>query len=168
MSTPYRVCPDCGTTLTAAKYATARRFTRSNEAPRRTSRRFSKRISPAPRGGAAGMVKTTGFFTAPASTKYHGNYEGGLVKHSLNVFERIRGRLEFTPETRAICGLLHDVCKANFYAVDYKNQKNAAGTWERVPFYTVKDQFPFGHGEKSVFLIERFMNLTNKKALAIR
>lgn len=115
------------------------------------------------------------FFTAPASTKYHGAHEGGLAEHSLHVFYRLKklciaeyGELK-DMESIAICGLLHDLCKTNFYAVSTRNVKNEkTGMWEKQPYYTVVDKFPLGHGEKSVFLIERFLRLTPEEALSIR
>ena len=112
------------------------------------------------------------FFTAPASTRFHAAYEGGLVEHSLNVY-RIMMKKHFVegeddPESAAICTLLHDICKAGFYEVSFRNRKNDAGVWEKVPYYTINDKFPYGHGEKSVFLIERFMRLKNEEAVAIR
>ena len=112
------------------------------------------------------------FFIAPASTKYHSAFEGGLVQHSLNVYKLLKKRCaEYgitDGESIAICGLLHDICKANFYTVSYRNVKNERGVWEKVPYYTVDDQFPFGHGEKSVFVVERFMRLRENEAIAIR
>ncbi len=118
-------------------------------------------------------LNSTDFFTAPASTKYHLCTEGGLVIHSVNVAEQLTRiikaeNIECSDETTAICGLLHDLCKADYYAVEYRNRKNQSGTWEQYPFFTVKEQFPYGHGEKSVFLIERFMRLTEEEAMAIR
>ena len=122
----------------------------------------------------------TDFFDAPASTRYHLAEPGGLVKHSVHVFERLNALCESEDwvakgiskpqkESIAICGLLHDLCKANFYKTSTRNVKNeATGQWEKVPFYTVEDQFPYGHGEKSVFLIERFMRLKTEEAVAIR
>ena len=115
---------------------------------------------------------STDFFTAPASTRFHAAYEGGLVEHSLNVY-RIMMKKHFVegeddPERAAICTLLHDICKAGFYEVSFRNRKNDAGVWEKVPYYTINDKFPYGHGEKSVFLIERFMRLKNEEAVAIR
>ena len=104
-------------------------------------------------------LESTDFFTAPASTRFHGAYPGGLVDHSLNVyFALIDGPYvrDYSMETRAICALLHDLCKVDFY------HQRADGS------YTVKDHFPFGHGEKSVFLIQRFMKLAEPEALAIR
>ena len=106
----------------------------------------------------------TDFFTAPASRRYHGDYEGGLVEHSVNVFKRL-GRHD---ETGAIVSLLHDLCKTNYYAIDYRNKKNEYGVWERVPYYTIDDKCPYGHGEKSVYIISQFMKLTEEEAIAIR
>ncbi len=155
---------------------------------------FQKHIR---RPGAASLLNwllTTDFFEAPASTKYHGNFAGGLVLHSLHVFYRMSqncvyefGRdcgegIPFPPdwmESIAIAALLHDICKAEFYKIDYKNQKvyseqgrqfdkRGAYSWESIPFYTVDEKFPFGHGEKSVFLINEHMRLTRDEALAIR
>jgi hypothetical protein len=128
-------------------------------------------------------LKTTDFFTAPASTRFHGAHEGGLVEHSLNVFHELSDEYDWyikkalsntddakmNAESIAICGLLHDVCKANFYSVSMRNVKNdETGQWGKQPFYQVADQFPYGHGEKSVFLIERFMRLHVDEAVAIR
>ena len=106
------------------------------------------------------------------STRFHAAYEGGLVEHSLNVYKVFMKKHfvegEDDPESVAIATLLHDICKAGFYEVSYRNRKNEAGTWEKVPYYTINDRFPYGHGEKSVFLIERFMRLKNEEAFAIR
>ena len=108
-------------------------------------------------------LETTDFFTAPASTRFHGACECGLVMHSINVYNAMMQHF-FTEgesaESYAICGLLHDLCKANFYKVGTRNVKNdVTGQWEKVPFYQVADQLPYGHGEKSVYLIEHFMRL---------
>lgn len=127
------------------------------------------------RPGALELLKwlgSTDFFTAPASTKFHGVYSGGLVAHSLNVLAALLQSLDASSfkdlalgmrktfsgaeETLAICALLHDVCKANYY-----EPQSDGG-------YQVNNRFPFGHGEKSVFLISRFMRLTDEEALAIR
>ena len=119
------------------------------------------------------------FFTAPSSTRFHGAYEGGLVEHSLNVYECLKDYLnrprtkelygmDYTPVTIAVTALLHDICKVGFYAVDYRNAKNDRGVWEKVPYYTVRDTLPYGHGEKSVYMIQSFMRLTRDEAFAIR
>lgn len=115
-------------------------------------------------------LQTTDFFTAPASTKYHGSFPGGLCWHSLNVYSRlIQEKPSGTPETIALVSLLHDVCKTNYYKQTFRNVKNEkTGQWEKEPFYTVEDQLPYGHGEKSVYIIGGFMRLTREEALAIR
>ena len=120
------------------------------------------------------------FFTAPASTRYHNAFEGGLLRHSLNVYKCLvayleRGRvkdmykLEASAETAAIVALLHDLCKVNIYRVSYRNSKNdKTGQWEKVPYYEIHDTLPYGHGEKSVYMISGFMRLTREEAMAIR
>ena len=115
------------------------------------------------------------FFTAPASSKFHCDYEGGLCEHSVNVFNEMVRLLKAYPdiktsgETVAIIALLHDVCKIGFYKVDYRNAKNAQGVWEKVPYYAAEEQFAYGnHGGKSVFLIGRHIRLTDEEAVAIQ
>ncbi len=115
----------------------------------------------------------TDFFTAPASTKFHCACNGGLVQHSVSVYNVLMNKHfnadEDSNESFAICALLHDLCKAQFYKVTTRNVKNEeTGKWEKQPFYMVEDVFPYGHGEKSVFLIERFMRLKTSEAMAIR
>ena len=118
-------------------------------------------------------LQTTDFFIAPASTRYHCACPSGLVQHSVNVYEVMMEK-HFDPETDsaesfALCALLHDVCKAQFYKISTRNVKNEkTGQWEKVPYYTIEDAFPYGHGEKSVFLIERFVRLKPAEATAIR
>ena len=120
------------------------------------------------------------FFTAPASTRFHGAYEGGLLRHSLNVYEclvqylareRVKDtyKLNVSDETAAIVALLHDVCKVNFYTVSYRNAKDEkTGQWEKVPYYSINDTLPYGHGEKSVYMVSGFMRLSREEAMAIR
>ena len=119
-----------------------------------------------------GWLSTTDFFKAPASTRFHGACEEGLVMHSLNVYHALMDRYfeeGDNPESMAVCGLLHDLCKANYYKTGSRNVKNeATGQWEKVPVFLVEDQFPYGHGEKSVYLIERFIRLKPAEAVAIR
>ena len=113
----------------------------------------------------------TDFFTAPASTRFHGAYEGGLVEHSLNVYDafmKLFGEDGHNPASVTLCTLLHDICKSGFYKTEMRNRKNEQGQWEQVPVYTVEDRFPMGHGEKSVWLIERFVRLTAEESIAIR
>ena len=117
-------------------------------------------------------LSSTDFFKAPASTRFHGACEEGLVMHSLNVYHALMDRFfeeGDNPESMAICGLLHDLCKANYYKTGSRNVKNeATGQWEKVPIFMVEDQFPYGHGEKSVYLIERFISLKPAEEVAIR
>lgn len=119
-------------------------------------------------------IESTDFFTAPASTRFHGAYEGGLCEHSVNVFNELVRLLKAYPEvkvsgeTAAIVSLLHDLCKANCYKTEMRNKKNEDGKWVQVPFYTFNEDFCFGgHGSKSVYLIQKHMNLTDEEATAI-
>ena len=121
------------------------------------------------------FIEKTDFFKAPASTRFHGDYEGGLVEHSMKVYEILKHKvetniepMEVNPETLIIVPLLHDLCKANFYKVDYRNAKNALGVWEKVPYYTIDDTIPYGHGEKSVMMITEYMKLTPEEKYSIR
>ncbi|HZK23354.1 MAG TPA: HD domain-containing protein, partial [Atopostipes sp.] len=135
---------------------------------------FYKAYANIKRTGATEFLKWlegTDFFTAPASTKFHGSHANGLVEHSVKVFERLSKMVSqiYDIETIALCSLLHDVCKANFYTVAMRNAKNdSTGVWEKKPYYTVDDQFPYGHGEKSVYLINKHMILKEEEAMAIR
>lgn len=131
------------------------------------------------RDGADDLLKfleTTDFFTAPASTNFHSAYEGGLVDHSVKVYHRFlqivkteygeKWQQFISPESVAICALLHDICKVNFYVLDYRNVK-INGVWERKPYFAVDDKLPYGHGEKSVYIINGFIKLTREEAMAI-
>ena len=118
-------------------------------------------------------LETTDFYTCPASTKYHLSEEGGLCQHSLNVYERLEklmiteyGEDGYNKESVALCGLLHDICKNNYYKVEMRNVKED-GVWVQKPYYTVDDQLPYGHGEKSVYIINGFVRLTREEAVAI-
>ena len=122
-------------------------------------------------------IEKTDFFKAPASTKFHGNYEGGLLEHSLNVYHILKEKLSHKPyseivqvseETIILITLLHDLCKTNYYTVDYRNKKNADGVWVKEPYYTVNDTIPYGHGEKSVMMISKFIELNMEEMYAIR
>lgn len=116
---------------------------------------------------------TTDFFEAPASSKFHLAEEGGLCKHSINVYKRMLnlaiaeyGEENVNRETIAICGLFHDICKCCFYKTEYRNVKEN-GEWVQKPYYAVDDMLPYGHGEKSVYIINGYMRLTREEALAI-
>ena len=128
------------------------------------------------RDGGQELLKwldTTDFFVAPASTRYHCACPSGLLLHSLNVYDVMMER-HFTEgednrESFTLCSLLHDLCKAQFYKISTRNVKNEeTNQWEKVPYYSVEDSFPYGHGEKSVYLIERFIRLKPHEAAAIR
>jgi len=120
------------------------------------------------------------FFTAPASTKFHNNVPGGLLRHSLNVYDCLvsyfeserrtilLGLEDVSDETLAVVALLHDLCKVNVYKESTRNQKDANGVWRQVPYYEFKDELPYGHGEKSVYIISGFMRLSREEAFAIR
>ena len=114
-------------------------------------------------------LEKSDFFTCPASTKFHSNHEGGLCEHSINVYNRFLAliKAEFgkdwekkiSLESITLIALLHDVCKANVYKMEYKNVK-VDGVWTQQPYYTVDDELPYGHGEKSVYIINGFVRLT--------
>lgn len=121
------------------------------------------------------LDKETDFFRAPASTKFHLDTEGGLVQHSVNVYTLLRGRAEYHgmleevgEETIAIVALFHDLCKINMYRRSENWRKDANNKWESYKGWKVEEDFPAGHGEKSVFLLQQFMALTNLEILSIR
>lgn len=137
---------------------------------------FEKNIT---RDGAKELLEfleKTDFFVAPASTQFHSAYEGGLCDHSINVYNRFLNSVKneygkkyldvVSNETIAICGLLHDICKVDTFKADFKNKK-VDGNWVQVPYYTVEDSLPYGHGEKSVYIISGFMKLTREEAMII-
>lgn len=121
------------------------------------------------------FLDKTDFFTAPASTRFHGSFEGGLLEHSLKVYEILDYKVKHcvidmnvSEDTIKLVALLHDICKLNFYKVDYRNAKNALGKWEKVPYYTIDDTIPYGHGEKSVMMISEYIKLTPEEKYSIR
>ncbi len=121
------------------------------------------------------FIEKSDFFKAPASTRFHGCYEGGLLEHSMKVYEILKEKVKksaidvnISEESLIIIALLHDICKVNYYKVDYRNAKNEFGEWEKVPYYTVDDTIPFGHGEKSVMMITEYIRLTVEEKYAIR
>lgn len=137
---------------------------------------FEKNIT---RDGAKELLEfleKSDFFVAPASTQFHSAYEGGLCDHSINVYNRFLNSVKneygekyldvVSNETIAICGLLHDICKVDTFKFDFKNKK-VDGNWVQVPYYTVEDSLPYGHGEKSVYIISGFMKLTREEAMII-
>ena len=134
-------------------------------------------------------IRKSDFYTAPASTRFHGCHEGGLLEHSLNVYHCLVSKLnnptwsdvfgKVGAESMTIAALLHDLCKTNYYIVEFKNKKvysetgskkdgNGRFDWQMVPGYTVDDKVPYGHGEKSVMMIEEFIKLTPVERYGIR
>lgn len=131
-------------------------------------------------------IQKSDFYKAPASTKYHLAAPGGLLQHSLNVLDALRGLLSWRSdgvwEYRAagkvvdtipddsviMMALLHDICKTHFYGTSTRNQKNDnTGKWEKVPFYTVNDMMPLGHGPKSAMIVKQYTTLTSQEMYAI-
>ena len=120
----------------------------------------------------------TDFFTAPASTRYHGSYEGGLFEHSLNVYDRLVWEMEntvgegwqelYSPESIAIIALFHDLCKIDRYIITEKWRKDENGDWEAYEAYEYnKEKAEMGHGAQSVFYLQKFIQLTEMEAQAI-
>ena len=119
---------------------------------------------------------SSNFFTSPASTRYHCAYEGGLCEHSVNVYKRLLANVKndygdnyeavISNESIAIVSLLHDLCKIDFYKQDVRNVKEN-GVWVQKPYYVKDEQLPYGHGEKSVYIVNGFIRLTREEALAI-
>ena len=135
------------------------------------------------RDGAEGLLdyleNKSDFFTAPASAKYHGAYPGGLCDHSVNVYHCLADYLarprvqdlygrEYSQETTAIVSLLHDVCKVGCYKAGSRTVKGPDGKWTAVPTFFFEDPLPYGHGEKSVYILSGFLRLTREEAMAIR
>lgn len=118
-------------------------------------------------------LRESDFFETPASTKYHGNFKGGLAEHSIRVMELLDNKNEtfqlgLTKDTVIIAGLLHDICKVNYYTTEQRWRKDDNGRWEAYYPYVVKDKLPLGHGEKSVILLQQFIILTTQETLMIR
>jgi len=114
-------------------------------------------------------LSSSDYYMAPASTMHHGNYEGGLAEHSYTVYKEFKRQaehygLEVSEDSIILTSLLHDSCKVDFYV---KNELKSGKTSESKPYKT-EDCFPLGHGEKSVALIQRCMQLTAQEALIIR
>ena len=128
------------------------------------------------RPGADSLFKwleQSDFFTAPASTRFHGDYEGCLCHHSVHVWQELVRLLKAYPEikvsaeTAAIVSLLHDLCKVGCYKQELRNQK-VNGIWVQRPVYVFSEDFCYGsHGSKSVYLVQKHMPLTEAEATAI-
>ena len=134
------------------------------------------------------FIRKSDFYTAPASTRYHSCHEGGLLEHTLNVYDRLiskfndelwKGKVNVGSDNLIITALLHDLCKTYFYNTELKNKKeyhekgtksdsNGRFDWVTVPSYVIEDKFPYGHGEKSVMMIEQYIKLKPIERYAIR
>lgn len=123
---------------------------------------FKKILRSTQREGIEDIIKwldECDFKFAPASTQYHSSIRGGLLLHSLQVYYHMfdfSNLIQFfglTNDTIAITALLHDVCKTDTYAVSYRNTKNEQGQWIKTPYFTLDESIPYGHGEKSVYLL---------------
>lgn len=126
-------------------------------------------------------LDTTDCRKAPASTKYHCSYEGGLVVHCLNVFKRVFGYMKntygdldsncpYTKDTLALVSLLHDINKVNFYRSYQKNVQNPeTGKWEPVMAYNTRDNVMLGSAEENAIqILNKFFSLTDEETYAIR
>lgn len=148
--------------------------------------RFNSYLLSVERNGTEKLIdyleNETDFYTAPASTKYHGSFEGGLLRHSLIVFEllydkNLKHNLGIPPDSVLLCGLLHDICKCNFYVKGFRNviegkklnwKGEEVDNWVRKEVWQVEDKFPIGHSEKSIIQIMKFINLTDLEIMMIR
>ena len=152
--------------------------------------RFERELGKVQRPGMDKLleyIRKSDFYTAPASTKYHLAAPGGLLQHSLNVLDALLGQLTrdetgenwlytvggttvatIPDDSVTVMALLHDICKTHFYGTSTRNQKNdATGKWEKVPYYTVEDKMPLGHGPKSAMIIKQYTTLTSQEMYAI-
>lgn len=136
------------------------------------------------------FLQKSDFYTAPASTRFHLSCEGGLLQHSLNVYDALVGKLEprqnsdgeqrfiftisgapvaaFKEETIIIVALLHDLCKTGFYTIEQRWRKDKDNKWEQYNVYGINDKTPYGHGEKSAMMASEFIHLTQEELFAIR
>lgn len=148
--------------------------------------RFENLLSSVNREGISKLIEfiqKSDFYTAPASTRFHGAYECGLLEHSLNVYDCLYNKVgiydgvheniwhepleDVKDESIVIVSLLHDICKTYYYTTEMRNVKED-GVWVQKPYYTVDDKIPYGHGEKSVMMIEEYIELKPVERYAIR
>jgi hypothetical protein len=134
-------------------------------------------------------IRKSDFYRAPASTRFHSCHDGGLLEHSLNLYECILSKKqnpiwaevlrEVDDESLILVALLHDLCKSYLYVPEFKNKKVYSDTgtkkdeggrfdWQAVKGYSTDDKIPYGHGEKSVMMIEEFIKLKPIERYAIR
>lgn len=131
-------------------------------------------------------VRKSDFYTAPASTKFHLSVPGGLLQHSLNVYDVLMDLLKhnedgtysyvvagqtvmtLTEENVIIMALLHDICKTYFYKPMEKWRKDENNKWQSYLGYEIEDKMPLGHGEKSAFILDQYITLETCERYAIR
>lgn len=147
--------------------------------------------------GLLSMLSISDFYDSPASTKYHLSIYGGLCQHSLDVYYAMVNNMphkiynkdfmdKYSLESRAIVSLFHDICKVNVYKPTTRNVKTydfdpslyskyqikhdnmGDFVWVTEQTFTFDDEFPLGHGEKSLYLIGKYIDLTEDEAMAIR
>ena len=119
------------------------------------------------------LAGATDYFTAPASTKHHHSYPGGLAEHSLEVYDAMikldeAFQTKITSDLIVVASLLHDLCKTNYYVRGVKWRKDDFGKWESYKAWLIEDDLPLGHGEKSLYLAARYIDLVPEEAAAIR
>lgn len=143
---------------------------------------FDKGVNQINRDGIPDLItwleNETDFFTAPSSSRFHGNYKQGLLEHNLNVLKfaltefnylvKEKNEYEYLRESVILASLFHDVAKVNTYKIGKRFTKNNNGKWVNYEAYVFNDDFPLGHGEKSIFHLSKFIKLTNPEAMAIR
>lgn len=134
-------------------------------------------------------IRKSDFYRAPASTRFHSCHDGGLLEHSMNLYECLLSKKqnpiwaevlrEVDDESLILVALLHDLCKSYLYVPEFKNKKVYSDTgtkkdeggrfdWQAVKGYSTDDKIPYGHGEKSVMMIEEFIKLKPIERYAIR
>lgn len=125
------------------------------------------------------FLEKSDFYTAPASTRFHSNMDGGLCEHTLKVISRMFKvcNAELPPEETKtaefkekafIVALCHDLCKVDFYKKSERNKKDENGNWYSYPYWEIEDQLPMGHGEKSLYIAQKYFDLSDEMAIAIR
>lgn len=141
-------------------------------------KQFTDLLRSTNRQGVENVIKwleETDFKTAPASSQYHNAFRGGLLQHSLNVYNATFDFplwiefMDLKQDTLILTSLLHDVCKADCYIVSSRNKKDENGNWVTVPFYQYEEALPWGHGDKSVILLlQKGLILDNVEISMIR
>ena len=144
----------------------------------KNKQRFIDLMRSVPRNGVEELLDfletKTDFYTAPASTKFHNNCDGGLLAHTLNVYENFKKLLamrniEMAEESVVVTSLLHDLCKCNFYVKDLRNRKNPDGKWEQYTVWTQTKNVAvlLPHSSRSIRIIRSYLPLKFLEELCI-